>query len=149
MALKTDTKAIDGVKFETTQFAAMRSLGLMGKLVKTIGPAIGVISSADPNMSIDQLAPVLASSLSNLSESDLGNLALEILAGTTATLEENGTLRRVDILTDENFNRVFNGRLMTMFKAVLHALQVNYADFGLGSAPAAQESAPNPVAVTE
>lgn len=148
MALKQETKAIDGVKFETTQFAAMRALGLMGKLVKTIGPAIGVISSADPNTPIDELAPVLAGALSNLNEDDLGRLALEILSGTTATLDENGTLRRIDILTEENFNRVFNGRLMVMFKAVLHALQVNYADFGLGSAPKATESAPSPVAET-
>lgn len=140
--LKYEEVEIDGIKFGTTQFAAMRSLELMGKLVQTIGPALGVISTADPNTPLERLAPVLAGALSNLKPAELGTLALEILAGTTATIEDDGKYVRVDILSKNDFNRVFSGGLMTMFKAVIHALKVNYADFGFGSGPT--QDAPSP-----
>lgn len=142
MKLKYEEVEIDNIKFGTTQFPAMRSLELMGKLVQTIGPALGVISTADPNTPLEQLAPVLAGALSNLKPAELGTLALEILAGTSATVETDGKFRRLDIMSKKDFDEVFSGRLMTMFKAVLHALQVNYADFGFGSGPA--QDAPNP-----
>lgn len=140
MSLKYEEVEIDGIKFGTRQFAAMRGLQLMGRLAKTIGPALGVLSTADPNTPLEQLAPVLAAALTNLNPEDLGILALEILSGTTATMEDEGNLRRVDILSVNDFNKVFAGGLMTMFKAVLHALKVNYSDFGLGGAP--KSSAP-------
>lgn len=146
MNLKYEEVEIDGIKFGTTQFAAMRSLELLGKLVQTVGPALGVISTADPNTPLEQLAPVLAGALSNLKPHELGPLAMEILAGTTATLEVDGKYGRKDLLSKNDFNEVFSGRLMTMFKAIMHALKVNYADFGLGSGPA--KDAPSP-AVTQ
>lgn len=136
MSLKYEEATIDGIVFGTTQFGAMRALELMGTLAKTIGPAIGVMSAANPDTPAEQLAPVLASAMANLKPGELGALAMAVLSNTTATGTFDGKMTRKDILTQVDFDKIFSGRLMTMFKAVVHALKVNYGDFGFGSAMA-------------
>ncbi len=132
--LKTVTEEIDGISFATTQFDAFRSLELMGKLAQSIGPAIGALGAMEGDTDMDKYGPVLGEALRGMKPSELGPLAMEILQNTSATITDNGTLRRIDILTKDAFNKVFSGRLTVMFKALVHALKVNYADFGSGSA---------------
>lgn len=116
MSLKTEEATIDGIVFSTTQFGAMRALELMGRLAQTIGPAMGVLSTANPDTPVEKLAPVLASALANLKPNELGSLALAVLANTSATITDGDKLRRLDILSVEDFNKVFSGKLMTMLQ---------------------------------
>lgn len=134
--LKTVSEDIDGIQFSTTQLDAFRSLELMGKLAQAVGPAIGAMT-AEGETDMDKFGPVLGAALRDVKPQDLGPLALDILKNTSATITENSTLVRVDILDKNAFNRVFSGRMTTMFKALVHALKVNYADFGDGSASSA------------
>lgn len=140
--LKYEEIEYDGIKFATTQYGAMRGLELLGKLARTIGPAMGALGQMEWGPGdIEKAAPILGYALQNLQPNELTSLVTDILKGTTATLTENGTLRRVDLLDGNAIDRVFNGRLLTMFKVILNALRVNFADFGFGSA-AQKESAP-------
>ena len=143
---KYEEYEIDGIKFITQPFGGLHALELMGELAQVIGPALSVLSQADPDTPLEQLAPVLAMALRGLKPEELSRLALRVLSQTTAVLEENNTLKRIDIKDKNTFDRVFTGRLMTMFKVALKALKVNYADFGFGSAT---ESAPSLTATTE
>lgn len=142
--LKYEETEIDGIRFGTTQYGAMRALELMGKLAQTVGPALGALSMADMGTDLDKFAPVIGIALRDLKPAELSSLVIDVLSGTTATLTEEGKVRRSDLMTREQIDRVFSGKLMTMFKAILHALKVNYADFGFGSvtqkenAPAAE-----------
>jgi hypothetical protein len=140
--MKTDEFEVDGIKFTTTQFGGFRALELMGKLAQTIGGALGILMTADPNTPLEKLAPILAGALTGLKPSELSALALEILSQTTATISADGSLKRMDITDQRAFDRVFTGKLFTMFKVALHVLKVNYADFGFGSAPES-DSAPS------
>lgn len=137
--LKYEETEIDGIKFATQQYAAMRSFELMGKLASTIGPALGALSMADEGTDLEKLAPVLAVALRDVDPTKLGALVIDVLTGTTATITEDHKVTRVDLNSVKNIDRVFSGRLMTMFKVLVHALKVNYSDFGFGSA---NESAP-------
>jgi hypothetical protein len=134
MNLKYEETEIDGIRFGTTQYGAMRGLELMGRLAQTIGPAFGALSMADETTEMDKFAPVIGLALRDLKPAELSSLVIDILAGTTATVTEGSSVKRYDLLTKESLDRVFSGRLMTMFKVVLHALKVNYSDFGFGSA---------------
>lgn len=141
--LKHEEKEFDGIKFATTQYGAMRSLELLGKLAKTLGPAMGVLAdSVDlEGDDFNRALPYIGVALRDLQPAEMTSLIKEILKGTTATMTENGTTKRMDLLDEKDINRVFDGRLSTMFKVVLFALKVNFADFGFGSA-AKKESAP-------
>jgi hypothetical protein len=144
--MKVEKETIDGIVFESSPFNAMRALELLGRLAQTVGPALGVLATSDMKNAdeMEKMTPVIAQALMGLKPQELSGLALEVLRNTTATIEEDGRMARVDILTDKDFNRVYSGRLLTMFKSVMFALKVNYADFGLGSALKA--NAPSPAA---
>lgn len=137
--LKYEEVEYDGIRFGTTQYGAMRGLELMGRLAQTVGPALGALSQADMTTELDRFAPMIAVALRDLKPAELSALAIEILAGTTATLTEANAVKRLDLMSREALDRVFSGRLLTMFKVILHVLKVNFADFGFGSAP---ETAP-------
>lgn len=139
--LKHEETEIDGIKFSTTQYGAMRGLELLGKLAKTVGPAMGALSSAETGTDIEKFAPVIAVALRDLQPNELVSLSVDILSGTSATITDNNTMRRVDLVNRDALDKVFSGRLTTMFKVLLHALKVNFSDFGFGSA-APSESAP-------
>lgn len=143
MSLKYEEYEIDGIKFITQPFGGLHALELMGELAQVIGPALSVLSTADPDTPLEQLAPILAMALRGLKGEELSRLALRVLNQTTAILDEDGTLKKIDIKDKLAFDRVFTGRLMTMFKVALKALKVNYADFGFGSAQSSV-SAPSP-----
>ncbi len=131
--LKTEHVDIDGARYETTQFPAMRAYGLLTKLVKHIGPALGMISQMEDKSDLMLAAPAIGMALGNLTEQEAQKLLLDILACTT--VDNAGTL--VYLSSTDAINGFFSGKLGTMFKVVAHALKVNYADFfGDSSDPA-------------
>jgi hypothetical protein len=131
--IKQETRFIDDIQITTVQFAAMRGFTILGKLAKTIGPAISVLSGVDPETDIISIAPALASALKDLDPEAATVLAAEVLSGTTATINN----QPVPLNSDVNINLVFGGKLMTMFRTLAFALGVNYSDFFSGIGPAA------------
>ncbi len=143
--LKTETKTIDGVEFTTIQFPAMRSFELLAKLVKQIGPALALMSSVDPDTQITDLAPHLMSALSGLEPAAARALVVDVLSNTQALLRDaNGQASLVELNRTETIDRVFSGKLRTMFVVLGHALKVNYGDFTEGSAPNAPQTPSTP-----
>lgn len=123
--VKQETQEIDGISFTCTQFAAMRAFTLFGRLVKTIGPAISVLSGANPDDDVAILTPMLAAALKDLEPEAASSLAAEVLAGTIAIVDG----KNVALNSTQNIDRVFTGRLPTMFRALAFAVKTNYSDF--------------------
>lgn len=138
--LKTVTERIDDIEFKTTQLPAMQSFTLLAKLTKVAGPIFTALGGLKPDADVMELVPMMAVALKDMDPSELTSLALEVLKGTKAVIDDpvRGT-RQVDFLSQEGVNVVFNGRLLTMLKVMMHAIKVNYGDFLGGSAPSAPE----------
>jgi len=132
MNLKMEPLALDGLRFETTQYAAMRSLTLLARLAKSVGPALAAVKSSDLSTDFG----VIAGALAQLEPAEAASLTCELLAGTVAVLSDGA---RVSLLDQRAIDRIFTGRLMTLFRVLAHAIKVNYADFGLGSPSAPSE----------
>lgn len=132
---------IDGLAFRVIPFSAYHALGLLARLAKSIGPALSSLTGYDPNTDLKDLAPALRIALAALDPAEAQVLTLEVLKQTSVLLDDGSgkTAPRVEINSKEKFDRVFNGRLKTLFKAVGFALRVNFAGFidGSESAPAA------------
>jgi hypothetical protein len=137
MKLKTESVMLDGVLVETTQFAAMRAYGLMAKLAKVLGPAMGVLAEVNSETRMEEMGPALGMALANVSPTDAQALLLDVLAGSVAEVDG----RRFDLINQNAIDEVFTGRLKTMFKALGHALKVNYSDF-FDDGPQPAEKAP-------
>jgi hypothetical protein len=129
MAQKKDTRYIDGLECETSQLPARRSLKLMAKLLKALGPALVPIAMGG-GMKAD--ASTLGPALSSLDADAIEPLLCEILAGTVVNV--NGV--RVQLDSPPKLDLVFDGALMTMFKVAGFALEVNFGDFFDGASSA-------------
>lgn len=141
--LNTESRTIDGIQFTATQFPAVRGFTVLGKLVKTVGPALGTLASASGGDDLAALAPQLAGALSGLDPAAAASLMIEVLSCVSAmTTDEQGRMRSAQLDSQAAIDRVFSGKMGTMFKVIGLALQVNYADFMVGSFP----TAPGPTA---
>ena len=143
MRIKTESFELNGTKYTTTQFAAYRSLELLSKLMKSIGPALGALGGLDPGMDVSKAAPLLISALVHVDASVLAPLAVEVLGQTTALITgANGEPQIVNLGDRSAIDRVFTGGLKDMFMVLGHALKTNYSDFFAESGVPADAPAP-------
>ncbi len=61
--LKKDSKDIDGLSYTTVQFPAMYGFGLLARLAKSVGPALGALSGVSPDTDLATVGPALSTAL--------------------------------------------------------------------------------------
>jgi len=143
--MKTDEREIDGILVKTVQLPAMRAFKLLARLAKAVGPALGVLTKFDPNTQLEAVAGEFAGAFASLDADEAERLVPEILIKTTVFIpDERGGSEK--LLTKDRIDDIFTGRLMTLFRVVGFALQVNFQDFYAGSAPAAPRNPSAPSA---
>ncbi len=142
MQLRTEEKTIGELKFTTTKLPAMRAFGLLARLMKTVGPALGALMKMDPNAEIDPTSAGLAEAFGALDAKEAEALIPAIFETTTVWIPDaTGSGRELSLSKTDNINTAFTVvGLTTMFQALGFVLQVNYRDFSKGSAPAAPQS---------
>lgn len=130
MARESKTAEIDGYVFTVQQLPAMRSMKLMHKLAKAVGPAmLKALGSEFLNkmnlgvMQVGALSEGMQLLFEAFSETDLEQLVKTLFE--TAKLECEGQTFPMMAVFDEKLA----GRLGTIMKAVKFALEVNYSDF--------------------
>lgn len=137
--MKSDEREIDGLLVKTVQLPAMRAFKLLARLVKAVGPALGVLTKLDPSAQLDAVAGEIAGAFASLDADEAERLVPEILTKTTVFIpDDRGGSEK--LLTKERIDDMFTGRLMTLFRVLGFVLQVNFQDFYAGSAPAAPQS---------
>jgi hypothetical protein len=125
-------KTIDGEKYTFCQLPAKKSLKLLTRLVKIVGPSLGAAVGSVAEGDID-IQTVLDRHL------DLG----AVVAALCDRLEENEVEAIVDTLlsqvihagqgeVSQKFEVLFAGRLPHLFKVLAAALQLEYGDFLAG-----------------
>lgn len=149
--LKTVTREIAGISIETTQLPPMKTYALLGRLAKIGAPGLSTFGGLDGD--VDNAAALIvpaAAMFARLEPPELQDLALDVLAGSTALVKHDGKKKRVDLDTEDGINAAFAGNVMAMLGAMKFALEVNYDDFfdaarswlnGLG---ASEETTENP-----
>ncbi len=135
--LKTESKVIDGIKFNVTQFPGRAGVKLAFRIFKEIGPAFasaaaGIDFKGGKLGSVDFLQVAAALEKIGIGPDAFCQLLLDILAGTR--VEKDGS---VSDITGEFFDMEFGGNLGIPFRAAVFALEVNYGSFfgvgGIGS----------------
>ena len=134
MGTQMKSVTIDGVEFQTDQFPAMHALEVLAQLVRVAGPALSILSSANPETELSDLAPQLGAALSGLKPADANELVRKLLSQTRAFVQaKDGGTRIVELTTEEKINQVFSGKLKVLFQVVGHSIRTNYGDFSEGS----------------
>lgn len=125
MALRSETRDIDGMSMTTTQLPALRSLALMTRLSKIIAPALGYLDGLDLKSDISALGPALAALFAGLDGEQAQALAREILIASTIVIDG----RMVALSDGTMIDHAFSGKMKSFLGALKFALEVNYSDF--------------------
>jgi hypothetical protein len=124
---ETKTQIIDDIEFRTTQLPAMRAYPLLLRLAKVAGPALSALSAAGAEADV---ATHLSDALGTVDPDAATALSVDLLRSTRAILDG----KPVDLSSEAGINKVFTGRLPTMFKVLAFVVQENFAGFLDGSA---------------
>lgn len=128
---------IEGVEFFTTKYMPTRAYELMFELISVLGEGFLAIAQADPNTEISLANGTTLNALSRLDPKAALALIPKILAGTTAVVQDERGGKQIPLGSQKNIDMVFKDLpFFTMFKVAAHALQVQFGNFSLGSAPA-------------
>lgn len=138
MGRVTKQVSIDGKMYSITPWSGTKAARMLAKLVKLLGPALGTLMSSagslkgllDAKTSDVNFSAVFMSLADRLDDSSFDLLLKEILEGV-----HEGPKAVAD-----DFDSRFSGDIMTSFKLVKAALEVNYGDFlsVIGKASAAR-----------
>lgn len=135
MALEGKRTEIDGVRIYCAPFDVIKQCTMLTRLLRIVAPVVGKLGglnfSRAMEMSMAELAPAISAMMAGIDPEDVGPLLLEILGSTAATGKFGGAKKdqQVSLLTTEDVNLVFKGRLPTLLKVAKFALEVNYAGF--------------------
>ena len=135
------TKNIDGIEFTVAPFPAIEALRLKSYLLKTLGPAmaeaIDLFRAAggdiDSNLSGDSLCGVVEKLTSSLDEDSFVALIKRMFQFVSCKGTDEGGKPLVaqfgGASFEDGFNRVFPGRLFSIYPVMLLVLEANYPDF--------------------
>ena len=137
---KTKEKEIDGLTFTVAPFPAIEALRLKAYLVRTLGPALAEAvdvfktagANADANISGESLCGVVEKLTASLDEKSFVELVQRMFRYVTVNGKDDEGKPVVAQFGDSfeaNFNRVFEGRLFSIYPVMLLVLEANYPDF--------------------
>ena len=136
---KTKEKVIDGITFTVAPFPAIEALRLKSYLMKTLGPALAEAvdvfkgaGNADTDISGESLSGVVEKLTASLDEENFVKLVQRMFRYVTAKGTEKDGTPVVAMFGDnfeQNFNKVFGGRLFSIYPVMLLVLEANYPDF--------------------
>lgn len=107
-------------RYETTLFTTSKSIKILRRLVKVIGPSMAALFENKDEFGLDDTGPITkaVSLLSdNIDKEDVVTLLQDILSNTT----KNGK--------PINFDIDFMGQINTLFKVVVFVVKENYGGF--------------------
>lgn len=137
--IKVETREVAGYSVTVTQHAVLRQAVLqvrLGKIVSGMAGSMGMprllagIVAGGEQAALQMLPLVFA----ELQESEVVPLIGEILRNTFAVQQTDTGPAKHEFTTPEAINGAFAGDLLTLYRVLWFALEVNYRDFFSGVA---------------
>jgi hypothetical protein len=137
MAIRSETKEIRGTTFTVTQLTATRSLKLLNKIGKVLGPSLAHLGRAiegggdlrSSDVDFGEIGAAAAALFEKLSDDALfDTITRELLAGVTVQ-GKDGVVPLFSGPSTATFDAVFADHPSDAYRLMLFALEVNYQDF--------------------
>jgi len=124
--LETKTKIIGSTEYEVTQLPFLQARKVMLTLTNKLGPGIGQVLAASPNINDINVAVGVEKLSENLDEATLVSIT-DTFGPTSRVFLEDG---RKPYLTKENLNSHFKGgNMLEYFQWLAFCVEVNFSDF--------------------
>lgn len=124
--LKSESRIIDGAEYTVQQMPAMMAVRMSARLSSIFAPALAKAAGAAQGK-VSSLLEVDISSLAGALETLMARINEDELADITKKLLH--VLRRDGIDITKSFDVAMAGQVMTIFKLLHFAFEVNYGDF--------------------
>lgn len=121
---RTKEIALDGKRYDTTQYSATFGLKLLTRLSKVIGKPLAILTTTDQDSEVgaDLISRAVEALTKEIDEDSVLTLVLDILH--TTTIVANGNERR-----PIEFNTDFAGCYGHLFRLIKEVLSFQYSDF--------------------
>jgi hypothetical protein len=136
MGIRSETKEIRGTTFIVTQLTATRSLKLLNKVGKVLGPSLAHLGRAveggdlrSANVDFGEIGSAAGALFERLSDDALFDaITRELLSGVTVQ-GKDGMTPLFPGASTATFDAVFADHPSDAYRLMLFALEVNYQDF--------------------
>lgn len=128
MAAEPQDREIDGITFTVRPLLATRSLKLLARLNRALGPSLAVLAAAQGKVESDSLAEALKLLGEKLTDSELDGIVKEALDGATFAMTGPDGQPMIGVLAGK-LETLLQGRPETLLKLLAFALEVNYKGF--------------------
>lgn len=118
------SKMIDGYTFELSPLPAWQALEVSASLMRFAGPLVAGAAAAKGDKGLDAFGTAINATLSAMPPAELVALAKRLLAPCVITRPDGSRAELMRV-----FDLEFQGRLLTVFKGLAFAVEVNYRDF--------------------
>ena len=128
MELKTITKEIDGIKFFINQFPARKALRLEKRTVTYLAPMLSILEglkSLDSEIDFGKIIRGVQETLSNIDESALESFISEMFELVSCEININGKLTNFILNKNDDFDFVFRGKTLTVYKLLIAVMKAN------------------------
>jgi len=119
----SQTRTIDGHVYEVYALPAWTAVEVFHALTKALAPAVAGVAAAEGPGGVAALSTSLERVIAQLPAPELVRLSKQLLAG--ARVVVNGASAEVVAISDVHFQ----SRVLTLFKVVAFAVEVNFPDF--------------------
>ena len=121
---QSKTKTIDGIQFTVNQLPVMVACKLTPRIARTFAPLISAVPLTGDVANVDA-GPPLEAFFELMTGDELEYLITTFKQTAYAVLDG----KRWELSDSTGFDAVFDGRLLTLFKFLYFAFEVNYQDF--------------------
>lgn len=120
--LKSETRVIDGDTYEIRQLGGRAAFKLWNRIVGIVGPAIGKLAGlvGANNGDLTVYGEVVSALTARATPDELDDIRKQLLYATT---------RNGKVVSEAAFEMDFAGSVLTIYKLMYAALEINYADF--------------------
>lgn len=128
--IETKTKEIDGKTWTVLLFPAGKGLGLLRRLMATLGPVLGAAADGAKGSGLDfdtddlDLGSLFGVLAERLDDAKVETLIIDLLEMTSFVDPESGDAKSLSVKA--HFDMVFAGEYLTMMKVVAYVAEVNF-----------------------
>jgi hypothetical protein len=140
MGLQTKELRVGALRIQTTQFPAVQAFRLWARILPLITPGLGRLPAlrslklADlGEFDVGAFLPALGTIVAQLTPDLAESLMYELLSETEVTYPRGGKLAALKLNSQAAIDEVFGGDVGALLRTMKHALEVNFAGFGIGA----------------
>ncbi len=119
--LEVKTIQVDDIQCQLTPIPILKVARLDKKVISILAPILGTVKNLDDDINMGQVVNAVMEALSNFSNEEYENFILDLCSTVVCVMPGKPPTE----LTRENIDKIFNGRLKSLYKLMYEVMKYN------------------------